>query len=124
MNPKMLRVTPKFYTKDLATTKKFYVNVLGFKCISWEPSWGWSLFGRDHIQLMYTLPHEHLEFEKPCFTGSIYIYVDMNIESLWKELRGQTTVVYPLEDFDYGMKEFAIYDNNGYMLQFGQVSSE
>ncbi|MFN5228579.1 MAG: hypothetical protein ACK5Q3_18600 [Planctomycetota bacterium] len=25
-----------------------------------------------------------------------------------------------LEDFDYGMREFAIYDNNGYLLQFGQ----
>lgn len=24
-----------------------------------------------------------------------------------------------LEDFDYGMREFAIY-NNGYLLQFGQ----
>jgi hypothetical protein len=24
-----------------------------------------------------------------------------------------------MEDFAYGMREFAIYDNNGYMLQFG-----
>ena len=24
------------------------------------------------------------------------------------------------EDFEHGMREFAIYDNNGYMLQFGQ----
>jgi hypothetical protein len=26
---------------------------------------------------------------------------------------------YPLETFEYGLREFAIYDNNGYMLQFG-----
>jgi hypothetical protein len=28
-------------------------------------------------------------------------------------------IAYPMEDFEYGMREFAIYDNNGYMLQFG-----
>ena len=27
---------------------------------------------------------------------------------------------YPIEDFHYGMREFAIFDNNGYLLQFGQ----
>jgi hypothetical protein len=26
---------------------------------------------------------------------------------------------YPLKDFDYGMREFTIRDNNGYILQFG-----
>jgi hypothetical protein len=25
-----------------------------------------------------------------------------------------------MEDFHYGMREFAIFDNNGYLLQFGQ----
>ena len=32
----------------------------------------------------------------------------------------QCEVVYPIEDFDYGMREFAIRDNSGYLLQFGQ----
>jgi hypothetical protein len=32
----------------------------------------------------------------------------------------EVTIVYPLEDFPYGMREFAIRDNNGYILQFGQ----
>jgi hypothetical protein len=27
--------------------------------------------------------------------------------------------LYPLEDFDYGMREFAIYDSKGYLFQFG-----
>ena len=27
-----------------------------------------------------------------------------------------------MEEFHYGMREFAIYDNNGYMLQFGTPS--
>ncbi|NHQ72651.1 bleomycin resistance family protein, partial [Elizabethkingia miricola] len=27
---------------------------------------------------------------------------------------------YNIEDFPWQMREFAIYDNNGYILQFGQ----
>jgi hypothetical protein len=30
---------------------------------------------------------------------------------------------YTIENFEYGMREFAIYDNNGYMLQFGHHAS-
>ena len=30
------------------------------------------------------------------------------------------TIVYPIENFYYVMREFAIRDNNGYILQFGQ----
>ena len=33
-------------------------------------------------------------------------------------------VVYPIENFFYGMREFAIRDNNGYILQFGQEISD
>jgi hypothetical protein len=33
---------------------------------------------------------------------------------------GQSPVVYPIEDFSYGMREFAIRDNSGYILQFGK----
>ena len=40
--------------------------------------------------------------------------------SLWASLKDIARVVYPLEDFGYGMREFAINDNNGYLLQFGQ----
>jgi hypothetical protein len=29
-------------------------------------------------------------------------------------------ICYPIDNFEYGMLEFAIYDNNGYLLQFGQ----
>ena len=35
-------------------------------------------------------------------------------------MKDHTEIVYPLEDFDYGMREFAIRDSNGYCLQFGK----
>ena len=35
-------------------------------------------------------------------------------------VKDHAQVCYPIEDFHYGMREFAIFDNNGYLLQFGQ----
>lgn len=32
----------------------------------------------------------------------------------------QAGICYPFEDFAYGMREFGIYDNYGYLLQLGQ----
>ena len=33
-------------------------------------------------------------------------------KELWRRLKDKAAVVYPHEDFDYGMREFAIRDNN------------
>lgn len=68
---------------------------------------------------MIALPNAHVPFEKPVFTGSLYFSPD-NVDALWESLHDKATIVYPIENFFYGMREFAILDNNGYMLQFGQ----
>jgi uncharacterized glyoxalase superfamily protein PhnB len=57
-------------------------------------------------------------FDAPVFTGSFYFNVD-DVAALWADLKDIVKIAYPLEAFHYGMREFAIYDNNGYMLQFG-----
>lgn len=36
------------------------------------------------------------------------------------ELKDKAKVCYDIEDFCYGMREFAIYDNNDNLQQFGQ----
>ncbi len=53
------------------------------------------------------------------FALSLYFRVS-NVEGLWRRLKGQARVCYAIESFDCGMREFAIYDNNGYLLQFGE----
>jgi hypothetical protein len=50
----------------------------------------WATLRRDGVELMIATPNEHLPFTTP-----------------------------KLANFDYGMREFAVYDNNGYLLQFG-----
>jgi len=67
---------------------------------------------------MFTSRNDHSIIEKPTMTGSLYFNTD-NVDQIWEELKDKVTVEYPIEDFEYGMREFAIRDCNGYLLQFG-----
>lgn len=105
-------------TKKLSETIDFYTRVLGFTCESFVEDWGWAVVSHGEIEIMFALPNEHLPFEKPVCTGSFYFTVD-DADEIWLRLKNDVKVCYPIEDFEYGMREFGIYDNNGYLLQFG-----
>ena len=105
-------------TKDLDATVKFWTDRLGFRCDGSSEEDGWASLCRDRVSVMIATPNVHVPFETPAFTGSFYFNVD-NVAALWADLKDRVTIAYPMEDFEYGMREFAIYDNNGYMLQFG-----
>ncbi|HKF06987.1 MAG TPA: VOC family protein [Candidatus Sulfotelmatobacter sp.] len=114
---KLTRLAPILWTKDLPASIDFYCEMLGFACVG--RSEGWACLQKDDVELMLSLPNAHEPFDRIQFTGSFYFRPD-DVQALWKQLKDTATIVYPLEDFDYGMREFAIRDNNGYILQFGQ----
>lgn len=119
----IMKLTPMIYTRDMETTVNFYVKRLGFDCTAFQPDWGWASVVSGNAELMISLPNEHLPFEQPTFTGTFYLFID-DVDGLWEKVKELVSVAYPIESFDYGMREFGIYDNNGYMLQFGQEISE
>jgi uncharacterized glyoxalase superfamily protein PhnB len=106
-------------TKDFKGTIEFYTRLLGFTCAGRSDADGWASLRRDTVGLMIATPNAHMPFDTPAFTGSLYFDVD-DARALWDEIKDDVRVCYPIEDFHYGMREFAIYDNNGYVLQFGQ----
>ena len=116
-------IVPMIWTEQLQETIDFYCNVLGFTCGEQNDEWGWASLFKDDCELMLAKPNQHSPFEKPVFTGTFYIKTD-EVEILWNQLKDKSKIVYELETFDWGMREFAIYDNNGYMLQFGQDITE
>jgi uncharacterized glyoxalase superfamily protein PhnB len=119
---KLNRLIPMMWTGNLQETIKFYTEVLGFECAEMNNDWGWCALANGDVDLMFAVPNEHTPFEKPTFTGSLYFNPD-DVDELWKDLKEKTKVAYPIDDFEHGMREFAVYDNNGYMLQFGQPIS-
>lgn len=120
---KFQSITPIIWTEQLHESIDFYCNTLGFSCDEYNKEWGWASLSKDDCGLMMARPNEHTAFKKPTFTGTFYIRVD-DVETLWRSLKDKVRIVYELETFEWGMKEFAVYDNNGYMLQFGQDITE
>ena len=120
---KIEKLMPMLRTWDLAGSIEFYTSVLGFKCRAHEPDLGWASLGHGEFSVMFSSPNEHEGDVGPAFTGSLYFRVK-EIDSVWAQLKEQARVCYPIETFDYGMREFAIYDNNGYLLQFGEAVGE
>lgn len=107
------------WTENLKGTVDFYTKTLGFSCDEINEDWGWASLSKDDVSLMFSHPNAHTPFEKIGFTGSFYFNTD-DVDALWAELKDKANISYGIENFEYGMREFAIYDNNGYMLQFGQ----
>lgn len=112
-------IVPMIWTKELQKTVDFYCDILGFTCGNQSEELGWAAVSKDECEIMIAEPNENTPFERPYFSGTFYIKTD-DVTTLWNDLQGKVKVAYDLEDFDWGMREFAIYDNNNYMIQFGQ----
>jgi len=113
------KLTPLLQTKNLQKTIDWYVEILGFTCTDNVPEYGFARVQLHNADLMLATPNAHMEFKEPHFTGSFYINTN-NVDTWWEKLKDKCRVCYPVETFDYGMREFAIYEINGYLLQFGQ----
>ena len=116
---KLNSLSPMLETKDLKSTIDFYTTVLGFTCEHYSEEWNWASLNKDGIDIMFTLPNAHRNFNQPVMSGSLYFNTD-NSDAAWEQLKDKCKVCYPPENFEYGMREFGIFDNNGYLLQYGQ----
>ena len=120
---KISGLRPMLWTEDLKGSIDFYTKILGFNADEVSEEWGWATLSIDGVAIMLAKPNEHTPYDKIGFTGSFYFTVD-GIDELWKKLRDKAPICYGIENFYYGMREFAVYDNNGYLLQFGQEIAE
>jgi catechol 2,3-dioxygenase-like lactoylglutathione lyase family enzyme len=116
---RLAAVVPMLSTSAIDETVAFYVAVLDFAGAGRSDDGGWVCLRRDGVEVILARPNAHVPFDRPTFTGSLYFRTD-DVEALWARVKAVARVCYPLETFAYGVREFAIYDNNGYLLQFGQ----
>ncbi len=116
---KFTAVRPILWTENMDDTIGFYTQVLGFTLLGRNGDWNWASLRKDEVQIMLSQPNEHEKSEKIGFSGSFYFNVDQ-VDELWEDLKTKAKICYEIETFEWEMREFAIYDNNGYILQFGQ----
>ncbi|CAD7797186.1 hypothetical protein CHRY9390_00125 [Chryseobacterium aquaeductus] len=114
---------PVIWTDNLEESIGFYTHVLGFSLIDANSKEHWAFIEKDKVKIMLTLPKHKTSIGKIGFSGSFYFNIS-NVNELWEDLNTITKICYRIENFAWGMREFAIYDNNGYILQFGQAINE
>jgi catechol 2,3-dioxygenase-like lactoylglutathione lyase family enzyme len=102
-------------TDDMARTKTWYRDVLGFRCAG-EDGDDWCRLVRDDVAIMF-MRNDHLG--APSATATQYFEVD-DVLTLWDAIKDRCAADWGPEDMPYGMREFAIRDPNGYLLSFGQ----
>lgn len=124
---KLHGLSPILWTKDIQQTKMFYENVLGFNGVSNFPDF--ISLKQDNVELMFIVPHDEPDdckepgappfFPRPQLTGSIFIYM-AQVDKFWENVKDKATVISPIDNRAYWMRDFSIRDNNGYELVFGE----
>jgi catechol 2,3-dioxygenase-like lactoylglutathione lyase family enzyme len=120
------RVLPCLLVADMRRSLDFYLEVLGFTQTGYYPIESEPIrteVRRDGVAFVLLAEAAHGMAEKPAFTGALYIFPD-GIERLVSELRGKVPFTWGPEDTDFGIREFAIRDPDGYTLVFAERSSK
>lgn len=113
------RLVPSLLVRDLEATFAFYER-LGFSRTGVWPDEDapiWGEVARDGIVLQfYTDPPTGTPAE-PVFSGVLYLHPS-DVRALADEFRNITPFAWGPEVMEYGMREFAIQDPDGYYLAF------
>ena len=117
-------LTPNMGVKSVTETVKFYTEILGFTKIVSVPESGELIFAilkAGDVNIMFQ-QKENLQEEYPelkgqnqnsCFT--FYIKME-NKNDLYETLKHTAFLVKEIHTTPYGAEEFAIMDNNGFIL--------
>lgn len=119
-------ITPNLMTENVEETVKFYEQ-LGFAAAATVPKEGgglqFAILVKDNLTVMFQ-ERESLIAEYPVLNTAktqpsitLYITVD-NVTKYYEDMKDKYELQNELHKTFYGATEFAIKDNNGYVLTF------
>jgi len=116
------RVLPCLLVADMRRTLDFYVDVLGFTQTGYYPIESEPIrteVRRDDVALIfYSEPVRGLG-DVPVQTGLLYVFPE-SVDRLADEFRGKVPFLWGPEETEFGVREFAVRDPNGYVLAFAE----
>jgi len=128
-------LVPELYVSDIAKTRVFYVDLLGFKVLYERPEDKFMYMERGNARMMF----EELgvgrnwitgELEPPWGRGINFQIEVENVDELYAKVQGAAPPVggklflpleekwYRKDDVHVGNKQFIVQDLDGYLLQF------
>jgi predicted enzyme related to lactoylglutathione lyase len=115
----LTQVSPTLHVTDMRRTLAFYEGSLGFRCTfkvhdDLHPEIPYAIVERDQVKI-------HLQLRPAAAgTSACYITVD-DADAIWSVVQqAGVRVLRPIEDSNYGMRDFNIADPDGNTLGFGQ----
>lgn len=139
----MKKLNPNLMVKDVKETVNYYVDNLGFKLVMAVPETQdgilteipedknvvYALVKNGNAEIMFQAEKSFKE-DVPAlanipFGASCTFYLELeNLEDFYAEIKDKVEVVKDVFTTWYGMKEFYIRDNNGYILTFAEAAQE
>ena len=116
------RVLPCLFVSDMRRALDFYIDVLGFTQTGYYPIESEPIrteVRRDDVAIVLYSEALHGNDEKPAFSGALYIFPE-SVNRLADELRGKVPFAWGPEETDFGTREFAIDDPDGYTFVFAE----
>lgn len=116
------RVLPCLLVSDMRRSLEFYIQTLGFTQTGYYPIESEPIrteVRRDNVAIILYSEPIHARDQAPAFTGALYVFPD-SVDRLADELRGHVPFAWGPEDTDFGYREFAIRDPDGYTLVFAE----
>ncbi len=121
-------ITPNIGVKNVNETVNFYTGKLGFQLLMSNPEEGeflWAMVGNGNVFMMFQ-ENANLKAEYPDLgntgQGCITFYVKIKgMKELYEQVKGSDLIVKELGTTFYGSEEFAIRDNNGYILTVAEA---
>jgi uncharacterized glyoxalase superfamily protein PhnB len=136
---KINKLTPNLAVYDIRQTVQFYCENLGFRLVTAVPvtqdgaeqqlsdgkEYVYALLQKDDVELMFQRAdsfREDIVFAGEIPVGaSVSFYMQgKEIESFHAELKRKKVPISDIKLTWYGIKEFYIKDNNGYILVFAE----
>lgn len=120
---KFHKLTPFLPVNDLRETLDFYQDHFGFH----DP---WTMgdidggIRRDDLRLLFSEDPEHVQAINNDTHRLPLIWFVENVDAVYDEFRQrQIPIVAPIEDMPWGIREFSIRDNNGYLIRISETIS-
>ena len=119
---------PVLMVKNVMETINFYENILGFVRESTVPDKEPYAFAKMNADTVYVLLQEEKSMqeeypllEKFSIGGTFTLYIPVtDVNAIFDSVKGKATIVKEMHKTFYRATEFAITDNNGYVLVFSQ----
>jgi uncharacterized glyoxalase superfamily protein PhnB len=139
---KVNKLTPNFAVSDIRQTVTFYCENLGFELVMAVPAtqdgveqqlsdgkeYVYAMLKKDGVELMIQRSDSFREDillagETPVGASVSFYMQGKGIEPFYAELKSKKLQISELKLTWYGVKEFYLKDNNGYILGFAEETS-